>query len=172
MATASATTSRQKYRKLKLKHAKANKCTFVAFAGKYKAIAITIGPRFVGIQPNPALHEWALHEWDDIDSREFPFHIVSKAIFRSITAPCYLLALCWHFTGIATLSSLEMASANATTRKELLTADYSCGYCLQRLPYMTDPRELPCTHVFCLACLQFDTRGDDGLKCTVCGWVK
>lgn len=47
-----------------------------------------------------------------------------------------------------------------------VTEDYSCGYCLQRFVYMTDPRELPCSHVFCLPCLQADV--SDTLQCGIC----
>ena len=43
-----------------------------------------------------------------------------------------------------------------------------CGFCLQKLTYMIEPNQLPCSHIFCLPCLQEDPKKD----CPVCGWVR
>ena len=45
--------------------------------------------------------------------------------------------------------------------------DLNCGFCLQKLPYMTEPTQLPCSHVFCLPCIQEDPKKD----CPICGLV-
>ncbi|XP_067939585.1 E3 ubiquitin-protein ligase TRIM33-like [Watersipora subatra] len=42
------------------------------------------------------------------------------------------------------------------TSSHQLTDDYTCAYCFQKLPRMADPRELPCTHIFCFPCLKDD----------------
>ena len=59
-----------------------------------------------------------------------------------------------------------MAAAASTSYQ--LTDDYSCGYCLQRLPYMVDPKELPCSHVFCLSCLEADLGEKNDISCKIC----
>ena len=56
-----------------------------------------------------------------------------------------------------------MAEAGESKSNSGITEDYSCGYCLQRFVYMTDPRELPCSHVFCLPCLEEDV--SDYIQC-------
>ena len=49
--------------------------------------------------------------------------------------------------------------------EDLVEEEESCGFCLQKLAYMTEPKELPCSHVFCLPCLHDDPKKD----CPVCG---
>ena len=49
-----------------------------------------------------------------------------------------------------------------------MVEDLNCGFCLQKLMYMIEPKQLPCTHVFCLPCLQEDPKKD----CPICGYVK
>ena len=44
-----------------------------------------------------------------------------------------------------------------------------CSYCLQELNDMRDPRVLPCTHIFCMSCIQDDCQQQQGLKCPICG---
>ena len=45
------------------------------------------------------------------------------------------------------------------------TEEECCGFCLQKLTYMIEPKQLPCSHIFCLPCLQEDPKKD----CPVCG---
>ena len=52
-----------------------------------------------------------------------------------------------------------------TIDDDVMHEDLNCGFCLQKLAYMTEPKELPCSHVFCLPCLQEDPKKD----CPVCG---
>ena len=47
----------------------------------------------------------------------------------------------------------------------------SCGYCLQEVDCMVDPRAMPCGHFFCLPCLQADNRDISVIKCGICRWV-
>ena len=61
--------------------------------------------------------------------------------------------------------------ASAAVKSDQLTSDFSCGYCLERLPYMVDPRELPCSHIFCLPCLQADVTEVGELKCNICRYA-
>ena len=49
-----------------------------------------------------------------------------------------------------------------------LTEEYRCGYCYQEFNSMSDPKELPCHHVFCLPCLQEDYTQDKGICCIIC----
>ena len=66
-----------------------------------------------------------------------------------------------------------MALAGVSThKKDLPTDEFSCGYCLDSLLSMTDPRELPCSHVCCLSCLQLaDDLKDGKLTCPKCRLV-
>ena len=51
-------------------------------------------------------------------------------------------------------------------KKDLPADKFSCGYCLESLSSMTDPRELPCSHVCCLSCLlQADDIKNGKLTC-------
>ena len=52
--------------------------------------------------------------------------------------------------------------------EDLVEEEESCGFCLQKLTYMIEPKQLPCSHIFCLPCLQDDPKKD----CPVCGWVR
>ena len=62
-----------------------------------------------------------------------------------------------------------MALAGVSTHKKDLAADeFRCGYCLQDLSSMTDPRELPCSHVCCLSCPQEVDLKDGKLTCPKC----
>ena len=45
----------------------------------------------------------------------------------------------------------------------------SCGTCNQRLPFMTDPRKLPCSHMFCYPCLQSQFAKLGVVNCSTCG---
>ena len=47
----------------------------------------------------------------------------------------------------------------------------SCRYCLEDVSHLTEPKILPCTHVFCKPCLTRDLQSNDGVKCPVCGLV-
>ena len=46
-----------------------------------------------------------------------------------------------------------------------------CSYCLQELNDMRDPRQLSCSHIFCMSCIQADCQQQDGIKCPICGYV-
>jgi len=35
-----------------------------------------------------------------------------------------------------------------------MAEEVSCAYCFQQLVNMVNPKQLPCGHSFCLACLQ------------------
>ena len=47
----------------------------------------------------------------------------------------------------------------------------SCGYCLEEVDQMTDPRAMPCGHFFCRPCLEADNRDLDVISCVVCRYV-
>ena len=49
--------------------------------------------------------------------------------------------------------------------EDLVEEEESCGFCLQKLTYMIEPKQLPCSHIFCLPCLPEDPKKD----CPVCG---
>ena len=46
--------------------------------------------------------------------------------------------------------------------------DFRCGYCLQQISDMIDPRVLNCSHVFCVECLEKDFRKVNKLECPFC----
>ncbi|XP_067944154.1 tripartite motif-containing protein 2-like isoform X1 [Watersipora subatra] len=48
-------------------------------------------------------------------------------------------------------------------------SESSCETCLERLPYMRDPRKLPCSHVFCYSCLQEEFSKLSVVNCKTCG---
>jgi hypothetical protein len=58
------------------------------------------------------------------------------------------------------LADPEVSSEEDNDDKE----EESCGFCLQKLTYMIEPKQLPCSHVFCLPCLEEDPKKD----CPVC----
>ena len=45
-----------------------------------------------------------------------------------------------------------------------------CIFCLTYQDSMSDPRMLPCSHVFCLNCLEANPH-TDGIECCACRWV-
>ncbi|XP_067941913.1 transcription intermediary factor 1-beta-like [Watersipora subatra] len=49
-----------------------------------------------------------------------------------------------------------------------LSEDYRCGYCYQQFNSMTDPKELPCHHVFCKTCLEGDYSEHSNIICRSC----
>ena len=52
---------------------------------------------------------------------------------------------------------------------DAITDEYRCGYCWQEFNDMMDPRELPCGHVFCIGCIEADSREKNGiLSCPYC----
>ena len=55
-----------------------------------------------------------------------------------------------------------------TDTTDKMVEDLNCGFCLHMLTYMIEPKQLPCTHVFCLPYLKEDPRKD----CPICGYVK
>ena len=64
-------------------------------------------------------------------------------------------------SGTAESETMDTAAIDDAVMHE----DLNCGFCLQKLAYMTEPKQLPCSHVFCLPCLQEDPKKD----CPVCG---
>lgn len=47
--------------------------------------------------------------------------------------------------------------------------DLRCGYCLERLGDISEPRYLPCNHLFCLPCLKADNKWSGAqFDCPVC----
>ncbi|XP_067931438.1 E3 ubiquitin-protein ligase TRIM71-like [Watersipora subatra] len=44
-----------------------------------------------------------------------------------------------------------------------------CSGCLQELSNLRDPRELPCSHIFCASCVQSNSQQVAGVRCPVCG---
>ncbi|XP_067944224.1 uncharacterized protein [Watersipora subatra] len=50
-----------------------------------------------------------------------------------------------------------------------VTEDIRCGFCWQDFNNLDDPRELTCSHVFCLSCLKEDCDRKNGiLECPIC----
>ncbi|XP_067943286.1 tripartite motif-containing protein 59-like [Watersipora subatra] len=49
-----------------------------------------------------------------------------------------------------------------------LNESYRCGYCFEQFNCMTDPRELPCHHVFCKTCLEDDYSEHNNVRCRSC----
>ncbi|XP_067944214.1 uncharacterized protein [Watersipora subatra] len=50
-----------------------------------------------------------------------------------------------------------------------VTEDIRCGFCWQDFNNLDDPRELDCSHVFCLSCLKEDCDRKNGiLECPIC----
>ena len=45
-----------------------------------------------------------------------------------------------------------------------------CIFCLTHLDSMSDPRKLPCSHVFCHDCLEANPH-KDGIECVACRYV-
>jgi len=48
--------------------------------------------------------------------------------------------------------------------------DERCGYCLERLIDVDQPRQLPCSHRFCLPCMQGSNSGET-ITCIICQFV-
>ncbi|XP_067941924.1 uncharacterized protein [Watersipora subatra] len=49
-----------------------------------------------------------------------------------------------------------------------LSEEYRCGYCYQQFNSMTDPKQLPCHHVFCKTCLEGDYSEHNNIICRSC----
>ena len=62
-----------------------------------------------------------------------------------------------------------MEQADTTQIVETEREEVSCGFCLQKPSYMTTPKRLPCSHVFCLPCLEADLTVDK--ECPVCRYA-
>ena len=61
----------------------------------------------------------------------------------------------------------EATSVQEQPKDKEITEQHCCGYCLQHFFYLDDIRELPCSHVFCLPCLEASYTSDT-LQCGIC----
>ena len=63
----------------------------------------------------------------------------------------------------------ELSAVSTTVQQ--ITADVislSCRYCLNVDDNITEPKALPCSHVYCLPCLTADREKNKIIKCPVC----
>ena len=50
-----------------------------------------------------------------------------------------------------------------------------CPHCLEELDYLDEPKQLPCSHIFCTPCLEsLAIAADTGVKvtCSICWYVQ
>jgi len=43
-----------------------------------------------------------------------------------------------------------------------------CGHCFEKYSNMSEPRKLPCAHIFCMPCIKLDVQRTHGLRCPTC----
>ena len=76
--------------------------------------------------------------------------------------------------GGATEFSMKQHRIRPLTFYELMmssTDKIRCPHCLEELDYLEDPKQLPCTHVFCMPCLENITAiKENGVEvtCSIC----
>ena len=89
------------------------------------------------------------------------YHLPCNALLSYVwvVALIFLCSLCFYYRMTETMSEQESDGPQE---------DLNCGFCLQKLPYMTEPTQQLCSHVFCLPCIQEDPKRD----CPICGWVR
>ena len=64
-----------------------------------------------------------------------------------------LLVLYIYFQKLFCSKTKKKSSIHVPEKDSVITREYSCGYCLEKIPWMVDPRILQCGHVFCMQCL-------------------
>lgn len=53
---------------------------------------------------------------------------------------------------------------------DVVQSDYQCGFCLSDV---SEPRALPCAHIFCTACIEQNFNPlTSTTQCKICKWVK
>ena len=89
------------------------------------------------------------------------YHLPCNALlsYAWVVALIFLCSLCFYYRMTETMSEQELDGPQE---------GLNCGFCLQKLPYMTEPTQLLCSHVFCLPCIQEHPKRD----CPIWGWVR
>lgn len=125
----------------------------------HQSIPTTINPDVVEIANSPA-----------ISTKRKSGRTKTKPPASTATTQGKVVDLTQNMPGSSTPDITDVQQTLSTSENDITLQDLgsTCGYCLQEVDVMVDPRAMPCGHLFCRPCLEADNRDMDVIKCCIC----